>query len=292
MTISPEKLLSSFPRCQTTEVGELVSSSDFNGCLPNFRKLEGLAPGQLLPLASAFSIAPVSGFHVGAVAIGSSGNGYLGANMEFVGMPLNASLHAEQSAILNAWMHGEPSIEALYISALPCGHCRQFMCELPNRNQISIIIEGKTHMLNDLLPQPFGEARSPAESLLGNHYNSINGLNPAEDTLSQRAINAAERSYVPYSNAPEGFAISCADGRDYAGRAAESIAFNPSVPAALCALNQKNLSASRSYSINRCVQTKLITGLNSNVDFARSILKSVSNVSLETISIETGQNYS
>ncbi|MEM1221280.1 MAG: cytidine deaminase [Verrucomicrobiota bacterium] len=288
MTISPESILSSFPKHQSTNIGDLLERSDFNGCFPELAQTENLNPEQLLPLASAFSIAPVSGFHVGAIAIGPSGHGYIGANMEFVGMPLNASLHAEQSAILNAWMHGEPSIEAIYISALPCGHCRQFMCELPKRDQISIIIEGKTHMLQDLLPQPFGEARRPGESLLGNHHNPITGLSANEDALSQRAINAAERSYVPYSNTPEGFAIECADGHAYAGRAAESVAFNPSVPAVLCALNLKNLSASRSYSINRCVQTKLVTGLNSSTDFTRAVLKAISNANLETVSIEKG----
>ena len=50
---------------------------------------------------------PHSNFYVGAIAVGDSGNFYFGANMEFVGVPLSASIHAEQSAVMNAWIHGE-----------------------------------------------------------------------------------------------------------------------------------------------------------------------------------------
>ena len=62
---------------------------------------------ELLPWASSFAVVPVSGFAVGAVAFGASGALYAGANLEFAGSPLGASVHAEQAAIANAWLRGE-----------------------------------------------------------------------------------------------------------------------------------------------------------------------------------------
>ena len=59
-----------------------LKSPDFSGYLRSGKlSPEALAP-QLLELAKCFAITPVSGFHVGAIAIGSSGRIYLGANME------------------------------------------------------------------------------------------------------------------------------------------------------------------------------------------------------------------
>ena len=61
----------------------------------------------MLPLAAACAVTPVSRFNVGAVAHGLSGNLYFGANMEFCHVPLQQTVHAEQSAITHAWLRGE-----------------------------------------------------------------------------------------------------------------------------------------------------------------------------------------
>ena len=64
---------------------------------------------KLLPLAAVFANVPLSGFSVGAVAQTESRSEpsqkelYLGANLEFENITLNATIHAEQSAIMNAW---------------------------------------------------------------------------------------------------------------------------------------------------------------------------------------------
>ena len=47
------------------------------------RPLEALLR-ELEPLAAARAVAPISNFHVGAVAVGASGAVYLGFNLEFV----------------------------------------------------------------------------------------------------------------------------------------------------------------------------------------------------------------
>lgn len=64
----------------------------------------------LVPLASEFSVAPVSHFHVGAIVKAldehAEINFYFGANVEFDHQALSLVVHAEQSAINNAWLNG------------------------------------------------------------------------------------------------------------------------------------------------------------------------------------------
>ena len=61
---------------------------------------------------------------------GTSGKLYIGVNMELPGLPLNASIHAEQCLIANMVLHGEQGITEICTSHVPCGHCRQFMAEV------------------------------------------------------------------------------------------------------------------------------------------------------------------
>ncbi|GAL03699.1 cytidine deaminase [Photobacterium aphoticum] len=70
----------------------------------------------LLPLAAAYSVAPISNFYVGAIVRGLSGTLYFGANMEFVGTSLAQSVHAEQSAISHAWLKGETGVKDITIN--------------------------------------------------------------------------------------------------------------------------------------------------------------------------------
>ena len=241
---------------------------------------------KLLKLATCLSVAPISGFCVGAIAVGKSGKLYLGANMEFQGVPLSASLHAEQSAILNAWMHEEREVVALHVSETPCGHCRQFMRELSNSSALKIHCKGQTFQIEDLLPVAFGENRKKGHGLLDCKATKLESVQTKLNSLSQLAINAAQLSYAPYSHAPEGFVAQCLDGHSFSGRVAESIAFNPSVSAVVVALNQRNLSSRRSVAITACTQTKLATALNSPLAQARAIIKHISEASVYEVEME------
>lgn len=77
-----------------------------------------------------------------AVALGATGRLYVGVNLEFPGLPLHHSVHAEQFLIANAVQAGEPALTRLAVSAVPCGHCRQFCSELACavRRQITTIL--------------------------------------------------------------------------------------------------------------------------------------------------------
>ncbi len=122
---------------------------------------------RLLPLAKVFSMASVSNFHVGAVALAKASpadghmNLYLGANMEFEHLALNMTIHAEQVVVTNAWHHGARRIRSIAVSELPCGHCRQFLQELCGSTDLMILKpvgEGNAYhakRLSEIFPAAF-----------------------------------------------------------------------------------------------------------------------------------------
>jgi cytidine deaminase len=202
----------------------------------------GLAPdallASLLPWATAFADAPVSGFRVGAVARGRSGALYAGGNLELRGLPLAASVHAEQAVVANAWLHGEAGLDALAVTATPCGHCRQFLNELDGAASLRIAIAGRPPAtLGELLPSAFGPADLGVAGRLMTAQKHGLSLDARDaDPLALEALAAADASYAPYTGAFAGVALRTADGATLTGRYAECAAYNPSLPALQAAL--------------------------------------------------------
>jgi cytidine deaminase len=185
---------------------------------------------KLLPLAKRRAHPPLSNYYVGAVALGSSGNLYLGQNIEIPGNMLGLAVHAEQSAIANAYMSDEPGVKAIAVTAAPCGHCRQFLSEVSL--DISILMPGLPAVaLSELLPRAFGpkdlgmqHGAFPVKSrdlALASH---------SKDELVLAAWKAACGAYSPYTLSPSGAAIATSNGRIFAGSYIENAAFNPSLP--------------------------------------------------------------
>lgn len=284
--LSNQKIEAALVKLEESEKIQLISElkdTDFSG---QINSVTSARAKDLLELATCFSVAPISGFYVGAIAVGKSGKLYLGANMEFQGVPLSASLHAEQSAILNAWMHEEHEVVTLHVSETPCGHCRQFMRELSNSSALKIHCKGQTFQIEDLLPGAFGENRKKGHGLLDSTTTNLESIETKPKTQAQLAINAAQRSYAPYSQSPEGFVAQCLDGHFFSGSTAESIAFNPSVSGVVVALNQRNLSSSRSVAITACTQAKLATALSSPLAQAKAIMQHISEASVDEVEME------
>lgn len=185
----------------------------------------------LLDIAVRFARPEISSFRVGATALGASGSIYFGANQEFPGSQLVQTVHAEQAATINAYEHGERAISTLAVSAAPCGYCRQFLKELSFADELRVLInnpQGTSEIsLEELLPHSFGPADLGFEQgFFGNAENEIDQV--VENELSELALNAARRSYAPYTQAFSGVAIET-ESRIYAGPYIENAAFNPSV---------------------------------------------------------------
>ena len=212
---------------------------------------------RLLPLAEIYAVVPVSQFPVGAVAMAAAGGNdgqfelFLGANLEFEQQPLNQSIHAEQSATMNAWHRGAGYLKAIATSETPCGHCRQFLYELEKDADMIVITPFEKNQayrrtaLSDLLPEAFG----PLD--LGNRSGLMSPAAPDrklrleaadKDPAVVQALSAAQKSYAPYTQNYAGCAIQTQTGEIFSGRSAESAAFNPSLIALQCAIMSLNMA--------------------------------------------------
>lgn len=267
-------------------VAEQVNHHDFSGRIDLSSTAPAIDYHGLLSLAKTFAEVPLSGFRVGAVALGTSGQLYLGANMEFVGVPIGTSLHAEQSAVINAWIHGEKALHEIIVSEAPCGHCRQFLHELSMIETLHVTFGNYRMLLSDLLPASFGSSRKIGHGLLDGQAVQLESTRSHLTRIETQALDAARNSYAPYTLSHEGIAIECTDGRTFTGRVAQSAAFNPTVPAVVVALNQRNLSASRRLPISHCAHARLATSLSSQSDLTTALLRNIGSIHVQTVFLE------
>lgn len=194
----------------------------------------------LLPKAAAFAKPPISNFRVGAVARGRTGTLYLGTNLEFAGEALSFTLHAEQSAVVNAWVHGETGVDVVATSAAPCGYCRQFLNELVTAKELLIVMRNESRPLAELLPSAFGPRDLGVDGGLLQPQDHRLVLDE-DDEVAEAALRAANMSYAPYSKSYAGVALRTTAGRVFSGPYAENAAFNPSLSPLQAALSQLNL---------------------------------------------------
>jgi cytidine deaminase len=186
---------------------------------------------ELLPWAEAYTSPPISNFRVGAIALGSSGALYAGANLEFPGESLAFTVHAEQAAVYNAWVHGETGVTLIASTATPCGYCRQFLNELTTASELQVMLPGRPPApLATLLPAAFGprDLGLPG-GLMQPASISLMLAEPSADPVVTAALAAACAAYAPYSGTYAGVALRTADGSVHQGRYAENAAFNPSL---------------------------------------------------------------
>jgi cytidine deaminase len=235
----------------------------------------------LLPFAALYAEPVISNFKVGAVAQGLSGNLYYGANIEFKSEALSFTVHAEQAAVMNAWMGGETGLSALAVSAAPCGYCRQFLYELVTAATLKILLPNtKPALLTWFLPDAFGPRNLGVNGGLMQAENQQLTVN-SHDPLVLAALAAANMSYAPYSLGYSGVALATAGGGIYSGAYAENAAFNPSMSPMEAAVSQLNIGGEPLRSIRRAVLVEVQSGVSSQVNSATAVLSSISGARLE-----------
>ena len=229
----------------------------------------------LLPLAAAYSYAPISNFYVGSLVRGLSGRLYFGANLEISGAQLGQTVHAEQSGISHAWMKGEEGISDITINFSPCGHCRQFMNELTTAKELKIQLpERDEKSLEDYLPDSFG----PAD--LGITTGLMSKLDHAfscedNDALVTSALHALNRSHAPYTKNLSGVALKLITGEVFIGSYAENAAFNPSLPPLQVALIQLRLAGFEFDQIECAALVEMNEGSISHLADTQSTLETI-----------------
>ncbi len=112
------------------------------------------------------SYSPYSNYHVGAALVCKNGKIYSGCNIENHGI---MAICAERVAFTKAISEGERDFDYIVVcggkdinnldNCLPCGYCRQFMCEFVSDN-FKIYALGPNdkitpYTINDLLPHNF-----------------------------------------------------------------------------------------------------------------------------------------
>jgi cytidine deaminase len=265
-----EKSLSQFPAAARERLEAVFFSDHFDGVIDSEIVASIIGPQvsaanreelmvDILPLAKLYSVPPISGFRVGAVVGGESGNLYFGANLEIGSAPLGFAIHAEQSAIDNALSHGEKSVRILAVTAAPCGHCRQFLNELTSASTLQVVIAGKPKTtLAALLPESFGPADlGVVGGLLGQTATPLVALSGTGDPTVESALRAASGSYSPYTNSYSGVAFHLKDGSIVAGSYVESAAYNPSLPPIVAAVDRLRFSGEGYSDISEAVLVEL-----------------------------------
>jgi len=231
----------------------------------------------LLPVAQLRSLAPLSHYHVGALVRGTSGSLYLGANLEVPGHALGFSVHAEQSAVANAFMHREGGLISIAITAAPCGHCRQFLNELSTAPDLQLIIKGSGRAelakLSALLPAAFGPNElGVAERLFNSRKVDLELIAGGADELDSAALEAAAQSYAPYTRAHSGVALIASTKIVYAGSYLENVAFNPSLSPLQAALVGLIMAGEKPNRISSAVLVELDTAPISQMSATQAVL--------------------
>lgn len=268
-----------------------LTTDDINNLCSEYSLTQEQLLKVCLPIASLFAVAPVSHFFVGAVVLGLDENKqvnfYFGANVEFTNQPLSLVVHAEQSAINNAWLNGAKSIVKIAISDAPCGYCRQFMNELADASTFDILLPSQDYKLNELLPAAFG----PTD--LGNQYSLFNPAPITQSVVGQDGvcgtlIDAALNAYVPYTKNFSAVKITTFEQGSFYGRYAENAAYSPSLAPLQSAISQLYLAGlhmdAQTIQKIELLQTK---GVENQQLVSEAVLASYANLpAMNTYSIE------
>lgn len=229
------------PAADARHPAAVIPAAVVPGLLATFG-LAGVEELMVLALEPARTLArpPISGYHVGAVALCSdSGDLLLGGNLEFPGAAIWQTIHGEGFVTVLARARGERIGTLLITQARPCAHCRQVLAEAAGSADLRLIDPvGHELELRDIYPWPFAPEDLGMEGALPDRR-SFTGLQVTGDIPAPvAALLEAEgaRTHAPYSHVPAAVVLRLAGGALVGGSVLESVAFNPTVGPAQDAL--------------------------------------------------------
>lgn len=184
-------------------------------------------------VASVFAaqkgLQPISNFKVGTAGVTEDGYLILGSNIEFANSSLGQTIHAERTVMFLVHEAGK-KLARLYSSVTPCGVCRQWLNEIANAETLPITsrdLGGKlyTVTLRDLLPSDFSPRHLGQSGMLDGQLERWRVSEVDRKKLPEELVKAVERSYAPYSRAPQGAFIELKDGRRFTGSSIEEVSY-------------------------------------------------------------------
>nr|GME21113.1 cytidine deaminase 1-like [Ipomoea batatas] len=209
----------------------------------------------ILQSLHALARPPISNYHVAAVGLGSDGRVFVGVNLEFPGLPLHHSVHAEQ------FLFGPYDLLD---------------------DQTPLLLEPHHNGLS--LTGPISDDNRENRQNLSNGFSDHNLCNGVINNsvynsalLKAAAMEAANESHAPYTNCPSGVALMDSEGKVYKGSYAESAAYNPTLGPFQAALIAFVAGGGGGY--DRIVAAALVEKEEAKVkqeDTARLLLKAVS----------------
>lgn len=187
-----------------------------------------------LPAAAALADPPISRFRVGAAALEiPSGDVVLGGNLEFPGLDLVRTLHAEGVVAIRAFLD-DASLAAIAVpEARPCAFCRQTLVEFAWAPELRLVDPlGHDLSLQKLYPWPFTPADLDAPGVIPGAVPWPELSLPPDGLptdVAGKLVEIGRRAHAPYSGCPAAVVLRLRDGRLVAGASLENVAFDPSV---------------------------------------------------------------
>lgn len=208
--------------------------------------------GRLLCFAFSLerTVSPISSFAAGAISIGVSGNMYVGFNIEYLRTPLGETIHAEQCSIANAICNGESYVTHIITAPTPCGHCRQFIRECKNAEQIVVHSCSKEKgeflfhtPLLELLPYSFGPLDLGCERGIFDSNDKVFNISKlqiseSDNDVKELGMEIIKRSHSPHTKSWCSVVIvweQQGNRKLSGGVYLENAAYNPSLGALQCA---------------------------------------------------------
>ena len=231
---------------------------------------------KLAELANNFALASVSGKKIGAALETEEGDVFLGANIEFEKISPKFTIHAEQSAAINANNNGARAFRRLAVDAVPCGICRQFFTDFPNAKNIHFLTPEGDFSLADLLPHPFELDHAGT----GVEFDNIRLDVENPDPMTTLAFEAVKNSYSPYTGYIAAASIRTYDGKIFSGAYFENAAFNPTITGLQASIISLVMSGGK---LDKIAEAVVVRNENSVTDisfFESYLLKMLADVEL------------
>lgn len=175
------------------------------------------------------AVTPISSYQVPIVGLEKeSGDLIIGWNVEFLAANLSVTIHAEQFLFSRSYQRGTTISEFALAEPMPCGHCRQFIWEFAGADKITVTnMKGYSLKMKDILPLGFGPSELGRKGIT--RFRKNFDLEHETDELATAALDAANRSYAPYTETASGIALKTKDNAIFTGSYVENVAFNPSL---------------------------------------------------------------